>query len=104
MESIFLKLNNNNTIIERSTYNYKISDTDYYLKLTSGSQQFTVDMGNSIFLLMIDSLILDSVLSVASITNCCCLVAKSCPILCDPMDCSLPGSSVHGLSQARILS
>ena len=31
------------------------------------------------------------------------LVAKSCPALCDPMDCSLPGSSVHGISQARIL-
>ena len=24
------------------------------------------------------------------------LVAQLCPILCDPMDCSLPGSSVHG--------
>ena len=31
------------------------------------------------------------------------LVAKSCPTLCEPMDCSLPGSSVHGLLQARIL-
>ena len=30
-------------------------------------------------------------------------VAKSCPILCDPMDCSLPGSSVHGILQASIL-
>ena len=27
----------------------------------------------------------------------------SCPTLCNPMDCSLPGSSVHGISQARIL-
>ena len=26
-----------------------------------------------------------------------------CPILCDPMDCSLPGSSVHGILQARIV-
>ena len=26
-----------------------------------------------------------------------------CPTLCDPMDCSPPGSSVHGISQARIL-
>ena len=34
---------------------------------------------------------------------CCCLVAKSCPTLCDPVDCSLPGSSVCGTSQARIL-
>ena len=29
--------------------------------------------------------------------------AKSCPTLCDPMDCSPPGSSVHGFLQARIL-
>ena len=28
-------------------------------------------------------------------------VAQSCPTLCDPMDCSPPGSSVHGISQAR---
>ena len=31
------------------------------------------------------------------------LVAQSCQTLCDPMDCSLPGSSVHGLLQIRIL-
>ena len=34
---------------------------------------------------------------------CCCLVAKSCLSLCDPMGCSQPGSSVHGILQARIL-
>ena len=28
---------------------------------------------------------------------------QSCPTLCDPMDCSLPGSSIHGSLQARIL-
>ena len=32
-----------------------------------------------------------------------CLGTKSCPTLCDPMDCSPPGSSVHGIFQARIL-
>ena len=31
------------------------------------------------------------------------LVAQSCPTVCDPMDCSPPGSSVHGILQARIL-
>ena len=31
------------------------------------------------------------------------LVAQLCLTLCDPMDCSPPGSSVHGLFQARIL-
>ena len=30
-------------------------------------------------------------------------VAQSCPTLCDPMDCSLPGSSIHGILQARVL-
>ena len=30
-------------------------------------------------------------------------VAKSCPTLSDPMDCSLPGSSIHGILQARVL-
>ena len=30
-------------------------------------------------------------------------VTQSCPTLCDPMDCSLSGSSVHGIFQARIL-
>ena len=29
--------------------------------------------------------------------------AQSCPTLCNPMDCSLPGSSIHGIFQARIL-
>ena len=30
-------------------------------------------------------------------------VARSCPTLRDTMDCSLPGSSVHGIFQARVL-
>ena len=33
----------------------------------------------------------------------CCLVTWSCPALCNTMDCSLPGFSVLGISQARIL-
>ena len=32
-----------------------------------------------------------------------CLVAQSCPALCNPMDCSPPDSSVHRIFQARIL-
>ena len=34
---------------------------------------------------------------------CVCVCGQSCPTLCDPMDCSPPGSSVRGLLQARIL-
>ena len=37
------------------------------------------------------------------LSSVCVLVTKSCPTLCDPMDCSLPGSSVLGILQARIL-
>ena len=32
-----------------------------------------------------------------------CMCAQSCPVLCDPIDYSPPGSSVHGISQERIL-
>ena len=32
-----------------------------------------------------------------------CVCTQSCPILCDPMDFSLPGSSVHGIFQVRTL-
>ena len=31
------------------------------------------------------------------------LVTQSCPTLCNPMDCSLPGTSIHGIFQARVL-
>ena len=30
-------------------------------------------------------------------------VTQLCPTLCDPMDCSLPGSSIYGIFQARVL-
>ena len=44
-------------------------------------------------------------LAFGALSDCyrCYLVARSCLTLCDPVDCSLPGSSVHGISQARIL-
>ena len=34
---------------------------------------------------------------------CVCVCAQPCPTLWNPMDCSLPGSSVHGILQARLL-
>ena len=37
------------------------------------------------------------------VSDCCCLVIKSCLTLCNPMDCSPPASSVHGIFYARIL-
>ena len=41
--------------------------------------------------------------NMSSLGKCVCARAQSCLTLCDPMDCSPPGSSVHGISQARIL-
>ena len=38
-----------------------------------------------------------------SLVRVCVLVAQSCPSLCNPMDCSLPGFSVLEIFQARIL-
>jgi len=32
-----------------------------------------------------------------------CVYLQLCPILCDPLDCSLPGPSIHGFSQVRVL-
>ena len=45
-------------------------------------------------------------LNASSLTFVCilgCLVAQSCPTLCEPLDCSPPGSSVHGILQAKKL-
>ena len=39
----------------------------------------------------------------AGVCVCVCSVPQSCLTLCDPMDCSPPGSSVHGVFQARTL-
>ena len=36
-------------------------------------------------------------------SSACCVVAELCSTLCDSMDCSPPGSSVHGILQTRIL-
>ena len=43
--------------------------------------------------------VLDKILS----PFCVCVIAQSCLILCDLRDYSLPGSSAHGILQARIL-
>ena len=37
------------------------------------------------------------------ICPCACVLSQSCPTLCRPMDCRLPGSSVHGIFPARVL-
>ena len=45
-----------------------------------------------------------NILKLGNITQRKSEVTQSCPTLCDPMDCSLPGSSIHGIFQARYWS
>ena len=51
---------------------------------------------------MIPYLLLYQVLAI-NVRAVLCLVVQLCPILCNTMDCSPPGSSFHGIPQARIL-
>ena len=53
-------------------------------------------------LLCIFSLLWNDLAS-TSYRHCCCLVSKSCLTLFNPLDCNPPGSSVHGIFQARTL-
>ena len=41
--------------------------------------------------------------AIEALEHCLGSSAQSCPTLCDPVDCNLPGFSVHGISQATIL-
>ena len=56
---------------------------------------------HSLLLLLLLPPLLSSPISFPVILSCCWLVPQSCPILCDPMDCCLPGSSVHGDSPGK---
>ena len=60
---------------------------------TSGSSWFTYCWSLAGRILSITLLVCESVSE----------VAQSCPTLCDPMDYSLPSSSIHGIFQARVL-
>ena len=64
---------------------FNLSQHQAFFKWVRSSHQVTKASGNS------------------STYLCVCLVTQSCLTLCDPMDYSPPGSSLHGLLQARIL-
>ena len=53
--------------------------------------------------LLIENLCMRALPHVTGLCDSGVLVAQSCLTLCDPLDCSPPGSSVHGILQARIL-
>ena len=58
--------------------------------------------GNSRKIVRVQNTVYSTYLA-AEETVCACSDAQLCLTLCDLTDCSLPGSSVHGISQARIL-
>ena len=43
------------------------------------------------------------IVHIVSVCRVCVLVTQLCPVLCDSMNCSPPGSFIHGILQARIL-
>ena len=73
------------TSFYRAQYSFKGT---YYLLWTNAENSRTAPTGEVVSYLMPQWL---------------CLVAQSCTTLRDPLDCILPGSSVHGIFQARIL-
>ena len=64
---------------------------------------FFVFSPDCIFFLTSEDFFYDLYLICGIVSNLMCEVAQLYPTLCNPMDCSLPGSSVHGILQARIL-
>ena len=59
--------------------------------------------GSQFFLFLKWMLVCDTVFLVSKVPDRGCCVTSLCPTLCDPVDCSPPGSAVHGIFQARIL-
>ena len=60
--------------------------------------------GSQFFLFLKWMLVCDTVFLVSKVPDRgCCWVTSLCPTLCDPVDCSPPGSAIHGIFQARIL-
>ena len=63
--------------------------------------RFLCKKGSLDFIFMKVAHSFSEVLGTCSYGSCCYLVTRSCPTLCDPMDSSPLGSSVHGISQTK---
>ena len=73
--------------------------------LLKNNSPFTFVFDGCLVLIITTVCIYDATITSKGLEICVvlCLVSQSCPTLCDPMDCSPPGSSVQGILQARIL-
>ena len=67
-----------------------VSSCSLFIKLSSGDKEF-------------DSCSMVDQVTFVCVCVCVCVCAPLYPTLCNPTDCSLPGFSVHGISQARTL-
>ena len=72
----------------------------YSKELTSGSRG---GIGTAMFTEALFTVVKMRKQSKFPLTDKCVLVSQSCLTLCDPMDCSPPGSPVHRILQARTL-
>ena len=73
---------------------------DFCLEPSIEEQQLTCQVLASLILLI---KLCNICMLCVCVCVCVCSVAQSYPTVCNPMDCSQPGSSVHGISQARTL-
>ena len=70
-----------------------------YPYMTTGK---TIALTRRTFVSKVMSLLFNKLFAAAAAAAAAAKSLQSCPTLCDPMDCSLPGSSVHGICQARV--
>ena len=89
--------------LEHSELNFSASSTHYISHIKQWMHVVSIELRIVCIIAKINQDCTYKSPSLVPSTLCCCLVAKLCLTLCDPMDCSLPGSSVHGISQAKIL-
>ena len=75
-----------------------LGSQNYYLLRERGDFQFL-----SFIFLLSRTHLNDAFLQDTNLTTVCVKSLQLCPTLCNPMNCSPPGSSVHGILQAKIL-
>ena len=96
------------SLVGYSPWGLKVSDMNGWLTLGCGWHVLRIRFGLCFFLRSITEMMCCSYCIILgrtqfSFATFLLLFSQLCQTLCDHMDCSLPGSSVHGISQARIL-
>ena len=86
------------TVAHQASLSMEFSRQDYCSRLPFPS---TRDLPDSVWIWV--SWFSNRILYHWATCCCCCSIDKLCLTLCDPIDCSPPGSPIHGILQARIL-